>query len=58
MREAALFLLSHGERKGPDPQGWEGEGLGRRRLTPSSSRAFGAGPSFSRREKQPGELAA
>ena len=45
-------LLSHRERKGPAAQRWEGEGLSPRRLTPSSSHANGAGPSFSPWEKK------
>ena len=46
-----MKFLSHGERKGPAPQAWEGEGVRPRRLNPSSSHCSAMGPSFSLWEK-------
>ena len=59
MSRDAQGFLSQGERKGPILRSlgvgeWEGEGVRPIRLTPSSSHASGAGPSFSPWEKEIG----
>jgi hypothetical protein len=53
MSRRAKLLLSHGERKGPAAERWEGEGFRPIRPNPSSTHAScgGAGPFFSLREK-------
>jgi hypothetical protein len=47
-----MTLLSHGERKGPAPQAWEGEGVRSLRRNPSPSHRFALGPSLSLWERK------
>ena len=52
MSDAAFFFLSHGERKGPAPQAWEGEGVSPLRSNPSPSHCSAMGPSLSLWERK------